>query len=141
LDEIFNESYELFDRLSKVFVTLALMACFISVVGLFGTAAQAAESRRQEIGIRKTLGATVRQIVEMLLRDFGKPVVIANAIAWPIGFLIVNVYLSVFMHRIPVTPLPFVATLIITTGIAWATVASQSVRAARVRPADVLRSE
>lgn len=141
LDDVFDESYRTFGRLNELFVSLALMAFFISVVGLLGMAMQVAAHRRHEIGVRKTLGATTPEIVRMLLRYFSKPVVIANLIAWPLGFLAASVYLTVFMHRIPLTPTPFLLSLAITTFIAWLTVAGQALRAARVRPADALSCE
>lgn len=141
MDEVFEDSYQAFGRINQLFTVLALMAFFISVVGLLGMAIQVAARRRHEIGVRKTLGATTQQIVRLLLRSFSKPVVIGNLLAWPLGFLAANVYLTVFMHRIPMTPLPFILSLTITTLIAWITVAGQAMRAARERPADALSCE
>jgi putative ABC transport system permease protein len=77
----------------------------------------------------------------MLVRSFSKPVVIANLVAWPLGFLAANVYLTVFMHRIPLTPVPFILSLAITTLVAWVTVAGQALKAARARPAEALSYE
>ena len=91
--------------------------------------------------MRKTLGASTRQILMMLLKDFSKPVVIANIIAWPLAYLAVEAYLSIFIHRIPLTPIPFAVSLVITLVIAWASVGGQAVRAARTTPASVLRYE
>jgi putative ABC transport system permease protein len=141
LDEIFDESYETFGRINQLVTALALMAFFISIVGLLGMAIQVASRRRHEMGIRKTLGASARQIVGLMLKDFGKPVVIANLVAWPLAFLAANVYLSVFMHRIALTPLPFVLSLILTLLVAWITVGGQAIKSARVRPAEVLNYE
>lgn len=141
LDEVFEQTYQAFGRMNQLFTVLALMAFFISIVGLLGMAMQIASRRRHEIGIRKTLGATTRQIVEMLVRSFSKPVVIANLVAWPLGFLAANVYLTVFMHRIPLTPMPFILSLLITILVAWATIAGQALKAARARPAEALGCE
>ena len=77
----------------------------------------------------------------MLLKDFSRPVVIANLVAWPLGFLAAQVYLSVFVHRVSLTVLPFVLSLAITVLIAWAAVAGQAILAARTKPAAVLRYE
>jgi putative ABC transport system permease protein len=141
LDEIFDESYETFGRINQLVTALALMAFFISIVGLLGMAIQVASRRRHEMGIRKTLGASARQIVGLMLKDFGKPVVIANLVAWPLAFLAANVYLSVFMHRIALTPLPFVLSLVLTLLVAWLTVSGQALKSSRVRPAEVLNCE
>ena len=141
LDDLFNETYATFGRMNQIFASLALFAFFISTVGLFGMAVQVASRRRREIGVRKTMGATTRQIVMMLLWDFSKPVVIANLIAWPLAFFAARAYLNVFVNRIPLTPVPFILSLILVLCVAWAAVGSQAYRAARVQPAEVLRYE
>jgi putative ABC transport system permease protein len=141
MDEMFNESFERFARLSEVFAGLAAFAFFISIIGLFGMAVQVAARRTHEIGVRKSVGARKSQIVGMLLRDFSKPVIIANVIAWPLGYVAAQTYLGVFIQRISLTPVPFVASLVIVLLIAWAAVVSQALRAARANPATVLRFE
>jgi putative ABC transport system permease protein len=141
VDELFNENFEKFARLSQVFVGLTAFAFFISIIGLFGMAVQVAGRRIHEIGVRKSVGARKSQIVVMLLRDFSRPVLIANLIAWPLGYLAAQTYLRVFIQRIPITPLPFFASLAIVLVIAWAAVGSQAWRAARANPATVLRFE
>jgi putative ABC transport system permease protein len=100
LDEIFNENYETFGRVNQIFIVLAGTAFFISLVGLFAIAMQLAKRRLHEIGVRKTLGATTNQVIAMLLKDFAKPVIIANLVAWPLAYLAARFYLDVFMHRI-----------------------------------------
>ena len=141
VDDLFNDNFEKFARLSQVFVGLTAFAFFISIIGLFGMAVQVAGRRVHEIGVRKSVGAHKSQIVLMLLRDFSKPVLIANLIAWPVGYLAAQMYLRVFIQRIPITPLPFFASLGIVLVIAWAAVGSQAWRAARANPATVLRFE
>jgi putative ABC transport system permease protein len=87
------------------------------------------------------VGARKWQIVLMLLRDFSKPVLIANLIAWPLGYLAAATYLRVFIQRIPITLLPFATSLALVLVIAWVAVGSQALRAARANPATVLRFE
>ena len=139
MDELFNESFEIFARVNQVVVGLAGVAFFISVIGLFGMAIQVAGRRTHEIGVRKSVGARKIQIVRMLLTDFSKPVVVANLAAWVLGYFAAKAYLGVFIQRIPLTPLPFVASLVVVVGIAWLAVTSQALRAARANPAKVLR--
>ena len=141
MDELFNESFENYARLSQAFVGLAAFAFFIAIIGLFGMAVQVAARRIHEIGVRKSVGARKSQIVMLLLRDFSKPVVIANLIAWPLGYVAAQVYLGVFIQRIALTPVPFIASLVIVVAIAWTAVISQALRAARANPATVLRFE
>jgi putative ABC transport system permease protein len=141
MDEAFNQSFEKFARYNQVFVALMAVAFFISIIGLFGMAVQVAGRRMHEIGVRKSVGARKSQMVIMLLRDFSKPVLAANLIAWPLAYLAAQQYLRVFIQRISLTPLPFVASLAIVLAIAWAAVGSQAWRAARANPATVLRFE
>jgi len=68
-------------------------------------------------------------------------VIAANLLAWPLAFIAVRAYLNIFIHRIALSPVPFALSLAITVLIAWAAVGGQAVRAARVRPASVLRYE
>jgi putative ABC transport system permease protein len=141
LDDLFNESYEKFGRFNQVFSGLAVVAFAIAVIGLVGMAIQVAGRRRHEIGVRKSVGAHTRQIVALLLRDFSRPVIVANLLAWPLAYVAAQQYLSVFIERIALTPLPFALSLAVVLLIAWAAVGSQSLRAARANPATVLRIE
>jgi putative ABC transport system permease protein len=141
MDDLFNQNYENFARISLVFVGLSFLAVVISVTGLFGMAIQVASRRVHEIGVRKSVGARTGQIVAMLLRHFSKPVLIANLIAWPLAYFAAQQYLGIFIHRIALTPVPFVLSLAIALAIAWGSVGSQALRAARVSPTTVLRSE
>lgn len=97
--------------------------------------------RVHEIGVRKSVGAHTGQIVAMLLRHFSKPVVVANLVAWPLGYLAAQKYLEIFSHRVPLTPAPFLLSLTLALAVAWGAVVGQALRAARVSPATVLRAE
>jgi putative ABC transport system permease protein len=141
MDTLFDEGYAVFGNVSQAFTGLALFAFLISAIGLFGMGSHVASRRRREIGVRKTLGASTRQIAVMLLTDFSKPVIVANLIAWPVAYLAANAYLNVFIHRIALSPAPFALSLAVTVLIAWAAVGTQAFRAARVKPSIVLRYE
>ena len=137
-DDAFGRAYQDFAVISTVLGGLATFAFIIAVMGLFGMALHVTSRRRREIGIRKTLGASMRRVVLMLLRDFSTPVVIANIIAWPFAFFMGRLYLNLFTHRAALSAWPFVLSLAITLAIAWLTVSGQAVRAASVKPANVL---
>ena len=139
MDQLFNQNYENFARINQVFGGLALVSVLIALIGLFGMAVHVASRRVREIGVRKSSGARTSQIVVMLIRDFSKPVLIANVVAWPLAYFAAQQYLSVFMHRIPLTPVPFGLSLALALAIAWIAVGGQAVRAARASPATVLR--
>jgi putative ABC transport system permease protein len=140
-DELFNRAYEQFARYSKILEGLAALAFLIAMMGLFGMAIHVASRRRRELGIRKTLGASASRLTLMLLRDFARPVVIANILVWPLAFLAGRMYLNLFVQRTPMSPWPFVASLVITLCFAWIVVGGQAIKAATVKPAKVLYQE
>lgn len=140
-DAEFERNFRTFEGINLAFTGLSMVAFAIASMGLFGMALYIANRRRHEIGVRKTLGASVAQIMTLLLADFSKPVFIANLIAWPIAWIAARVYLNSFMQRIELTLWPWVFGLVITVFIAWFAVGSQAWRAARVKPAEVLKDE
>jgi len=137
-DELFNEAYESFATVSTVLAGLSAFAFVIAIMGLIGMAIHITSRRMREIGIRKTLGASARGLVWMLLRDFSRPVLIANIIAWPFAYFAGQMYYNLFTQRAPVSPAPFVLSLVTTLAIAWLAVGAQALRAATVKPASVL---
>src|SRR6185437_15208562 len=118
-DELFNESYEVYSNMSSIVTGLTAFAFLIAIMGLIGMAIHITSRRLREIGIRKTLGASARGVVLMLLRDFSKPVLMANVIAWPFAFLAGRMYFELFTQRATMTPWPFVTSLAITVAVAW----------------------
>lgn len=140
-DELFNISYEDYGTMSAVVTGLSAFAFVIAIMGLIGMAIHITSRRLHEIGIRKTLGATAGGVVLMLLRDFSKPVLIANLIAWPFAFFLGRLYYNMFTHHADISPRPFVLSLAITVAVAWLAVGAQALRAASVKPALVLHAE
>jgi putative ABC transport system permease protein len=141
MDELFNQAYQAYAHISAVLTGLCAFAFVIAVMGLIGMAIHITSRRLREIGIRKTLGASAHGVVMMLLRDFSKPVLIANVIAWPFAFLAGRMYFELFTQRATMTPWPFVTSLVITIAVAWLAVGAQAFRAAAVKPAVVLHAE
>lgn len=141
LDEIFERSYQSFANVSRILTALAGFAFLISALGLFAMAMLVANRRVQEIGVRKTLGAGTGQMVALLIKSFSAPVIVANLIAWPVAYFAARAYLNVFIDPMALTPLPFVLCLLVTVLIAWLAVGGQTLRAASMKPADVLRHE
>ncbi len=140
-DELVASAFALFEIVGSVFSAVALLAFSISILGLIGLSLHVIGRRKQEIGVRKTLGASVQRIVIMLIKDFSIPILIANVIAWPIAYLILKVYVSIFTQRTALSIAPFIAGLLITVSVAWIAVTAQATRAARMNPATVLRYE
>jgi putative ABC transport system permease protein len=136
-----GELYKAEDSRAKIFAAFSLLAVIIGCLGLFGLAAFTAERRTKEIGIRKVLGARTRDIVQLLVWQFSRPVIVANVIAWPVAWWMMRDWLNGFDQRIPLTPVPFVLAAAIALGIAIATVVGHSVRVARSNPIHALRYE
>ena len=141
LDESYNKLYTNESRVGSLFFLFALIAIIISCVGIFGLATYTAERRFKEIGIRKVLGASVLSIVQLLSKDFLKPVILAIVLAIPIAWYFMNNWLSEFAYRIELDWLGFFLAAILAIVIALLTVGFQSVRAAVSNPAESIKSE
>ena len=113
----------------------------VACLGLFGLAAFTAERRTKEIGIRKVLGARIRDIVGLLAWQFSKPVIIAMPIAWRVAWWAMNDWLRNFDTRIDMGVLPFVAAGLLALVIAIGTIASHAFKVARANPILALRYE
>jgi putative ABC transport system permease protein len=141
LDENINSLYKAQENLSKLVGYFAVIAIFISCIGLFGLASFMAVRRKREISIRKVLGATVPELIFLLFRDFLRLVIVALVIATPVAAWLMNKWLHDFAYRIPLSWWIFVLTGLLAITITFLTVGWQGLRAARVNPAASLRSE
>ena len=141
LDEELDQLYRAELRLERIFKTFSGLAIFIACLGLFGLASFTAEQRTKEIGIRKTLGASVANVVVLLSRDFTLLVIVANVIAWPAAYYGMSRWLEGFAYRIDLGWETFVLGGIAALAIAWLTVSWQAVKAALANPVEALRYE
>lgn len=116
-------------------------AIFISCLGLLGLALFMAEQRKKEISIRKVLGASTGSILALLNKDFIKLVAIANVIAFPLAYVIINKWLSAFEYRIAISFIPFALAILISVVIAVLTVSVQSIKVVKANPIDALKYE
>jgi putative ABC transport system permease protein len=126
---------------STTIAICAGLAVLIACLGLFALSAYATERRTKEIGVRKAMGADTRQVVLLLLWQFTIPVLIATAVAVPIGFLAMGWWLQGFAYHVPLSAWTFVLAAGAAVGIAWLTVSYQSLMVARARPSSALRYE
>jgi putative ABC transport system permease protein len=111
----------------------------IAATGLYGLAALTTDRRAKEIGIRKTVGAQARNIVNLLLWQFSKPIIAANLIAWPLGWWLMSRWLEGFVDRIALTPIPFLMAGVFVLIIGWMTIIGHTLKLARLNPIEVLR--
>lgn len=140
-NENFDETYRAEIQTEKIFSIFAILAIIIACLGLFGLAAFTAEQRTKEIGIRKVLGATISNIVAMLSREFLILVIVANLIAWPAAYFIMNKWLEDFAYRTEIGIRVFLLAGLVVLIIALITVSFQAIKAATANPVKSLRYE
>ena len=141
MDEDYDQLYANEQRLETVFGAFALFSILITCLGLFALASFMTEQRTKEIGIRRVLGASARQIVGLLTWEFSALVGVANLAAWPLAYFAMSRWLEGFAYRIELGPELFLLGGLLALGIAWLTVSYQAIRASLDNPVDALRYE
>ncbi|MDD9949066.1 MAG: ABC transporter permease [candidate division Zixibacteria bacterium] len=141
LDQDVERYYRSDNLLGRLVTMFAGLAVFTACLGLFGLAVFTAKQRTREVGIRKAMGASTRQLVTLLSREYTVLVVIANVIAWPVAYFVVQQWLRQYAYNTEVSLLLFPAAGLLGLLIAWITVSSQTLRAAAMNPVDALRRE
>jgi putative ABC transport system permease protein len=141
LDEAFDKQYRDDEKLGIILSNFSVLAILIACLGLFGLASFTVEKRTKEIGIRKSLGASVFSIILLLLKEFTKLILLANVIAWPIAYFTMNRWLQNYAYRIEIGLSAFALAGLIVLLIALLTVGYQAMKAARSNPVDALRYE
>ncbi|MGB6340857.1 MAG: FtsX-like permease family protein, partial [Candidatus Aminicenantaceae bacterium] len=141
VDDNYRQRYPEEDKMQDIYLIFGFLAIFVACLGLYGLASFATEQRAKEIGIRKVLGATVPNITFYLSKDFLKLVLLANIIAWPLGFYVMNNWLDNFSYRIGIKWWVFVASGLLAQFIAIMTVSQQALKSALSNPADILKYE
>ena len=141
LDSTFEQEYQSENKISRMFTAFTALGVIIACLGLLGLASYTAEQKTKEIGIRKVLGASTREIVLLLTREFIKWVAIANVIAWPVTYLVMSRWLTNFTYRIQIGLGVLLAAAALALIIALATVSVQSFRAAAADPVKALKYE
>jgi putative ABC transport system permease protein len=141
LDSEFDALYRSEQRMGSIFRIFTVLSIFVACLGLFGLAAYTAQRRTKEIGIRKTLGASVQDLVFLLSKDFIKLVLIASVIAFPLAWWWTNKWLDDFAYRINISWLIFLSAGLAAVAIALTTVSFQAIKAAIANPVKSLRTE
>lgn len=143
-DQELKKVYSSEIMMGKVSGAFALLCIAVACLGLFGLASYTTSLRTKEIGIRKTLGASVSSIVLLLSKEYVKLVLIANVIAWPLIFYLINQWLQNFPYRITLgwkVIGVFVLSAAISLFVCLLTVGFQSVKTALANPVESIRSE
>ena len=144
LDEQIQSLYELEDKTGKIFFYFTLFAFFIAGLGLYGLATYLSEQRTKEIGIRKAMGSDTSKITLLLSKDFIKPVLLANLLAWPLAWFTMKKWLQNFEYQADMSISIlwiFIASGFLALLLSLIVVNIQTIRAASLNPADSLRYE
>jgi ABC-type antimicrobial peptide transport system permease subunit len=141
LDENINRYYQQEERLSMMYKVYALLAIFISSLGLYGLVSFMVVQKTKEVGIRKVLGASVKSILYLFSKEFTILITVAFLLAAPAAWYIMNNWLKNFAYRIEIGAGVFVIAIIVSILVAWATVGYKAFRAAVANPVKSLRAE
>ena len=140
-DEEYAKKFNYEELVGNLAAIIAVIAIFISCLGLFGLASFTAEQRVKEIGVRKVLGASVLSLWQLLSKDFVKLVLISCVIAIPVAYYFMNQWLKDYEYKINIGAGVFVMVIGLSIIITLVTVSFQAIRAARANPTRSLRSE
>ena len=140
-DDEYAKKFSSEERIGKLASAFALLAIFISCLGLFGMASFMAEQRTKEIGIRKVLGATVFNLWQLLSKDFVLLVIMALFIATPVSYYFMHQWLQGYQYHAEISWWIFAVTAIVAVIITLLTVSYQSIKAALANPVKSIKTE
>jgi ABC-type antimicrobial peptide transport system permease subunit len=141
VDQNIDRLYQGWESLGTMLKYSTFLAILIASLGLFGLASFTAEQRTKEIGVRKVLGASVSSLVLLMSKEFTKWVLLANVIAWPISYFLMNNWLQNFAHRIIIGLDTFVLSALLALIVALLTVSYQAIKAGLANPVNSLKYE
>ena len=141
MDDHFADQYENEMKQSQILLYFAFIAIFLAGLGLFGMASFISATRIKEIGIRKALGSSTREIMVLFSGSFIRWILFAFVIASPIAYYLLKQWLQQYPYKTEISWWVFAVALLITILIALTTIAYQTIKSAKTNPADCLRYE
>lgn len=141
LDQVFAYTYESEEQFGKVITSFALLTIVIATLGLLGMVIFSIEQKLKEIGIRKVLGASSLSIASIFTKSYIKLLLVALLLATPIGYLLMENWLSDFDYRIQISPLTFVLSGGLLLFVSMSISLYHSLKASGMNPAEVLKDE
>lgn len=140
-DQEFNKKFATEELIGNLANAFAILAIFISCLGLFGLSAFAAEQRTKEVGIRKVMGASATSILALFSKDFSKLVMVAFLIAAPVAWWLMSQWLQGYSYRVEIAWWMILGGGLFPLVLTWIIVGTQALRAASVNPSESLRME
>ena len=141
LDEDFNSQYVADQKRGKIFAAFSILTIIITCLGLLGLTAFTTQQRQKEISIRRVLGASTREVVTMITRNYLWLSLIASLIAFPVAWYFMNKWLQIFPYNTGLSFIPFGLSALFILSTAIATASFHSARAALAKPVKSLRTE
>ncbi len=142
MTDLSRKLYKEETNLGKLSLTFTILILFVAALGLYGLASFMAEKRTKEIGLRKVMGASIMNILVLLLREFTRLILIAMVIAWPIAwFLVDGLYLRQFAIREPLNPWVFALSGALALSVSIIIISYKAFKASLTNPADTLKYE
>lgn len=139
LDEDFDEQYQADIKRGQIFTVFSGLTVIIACLGLLGLAAYTTQQRNKEIGVRKVIGASVRNIVFLIYKDFLILVGIAVLIAFPAAYFFMDEWLGSFAYQTNIKVFTFIVSALLTLVITIMAVGYHTIRAAMANPVKSLR--
>ncbi|UCE40271.1 MAG: ABC transporter permease [Candidatus Aminicenantes bacterium] len=141
LDSRVSQLYESEKKMQDLFVIFSVLSILIACLGLLGLVSFTAELKTKEIGIRKVLGASTGHVVVLLSKEFIKWIILANLVAWPLAWFMMNKWLQNFAYRTEIGWIVFLLAAFVTMAIAIFTFIFQTIKTACAKPVNSLRYE
>lgn len=141
LNDTFSDFYKSEIRFRAIFRYITIAVIFISCIGLFGLSVLVIHQRNKEIGIRKTLGASVGTIAAMLSKEFFSIIVIASIITFPVAWWAIQFWLRDFVYRVDVSIGAFIIAVFCAFALVCVTIGFQTIKAAMANPVKALKTE
>lgn len=140
-DHAFVKLYDSEEKLSAVLMFITGLAIFIAFIGMFAMTNLAIKDKIKELAIRKVLGASIKDLAGIIVRSFIFVIIIANVVAWPLGWFAMDRWLNGFAYRIELSIWFFALSILATLMVAGLTVGYQSLKAAKHNPVNSLSQE
>ncbi len=141
LDQQYSGLYRAETRFGKMIALFSGLAIILASLGLIGLISFLAVKKSREIGIRKVLGASIPDILMLLMKDFARLILIAILLAGPLSYFIMQKWFENFAYRVDLNIWPFILGAFIAVFIAFSMIFFQTYRSARANPVDSIKSE
>lgn len=141
IDDTLARLYTTETQMKKASQAATVIALVIVLLGVLGIVTQSITRRTREVGIRKVLGASVAQVISLFAKEFSALVIVANLVAWPLAYLVVNNWLNNYAYRISLTAFPFLLVSFIVVMLVSTVIIIKTIRTATENPVNSLRTE